>query len=622
MRWNKSRIVQKFIHSALAFSCLALIPFSGCSNASRGFSLGMKRDAAKSAERAERDLAEQKHRDALAAKRDAAKDSSDANLAGRSEFRRSPLADLLEKDTGKSNDPFSGSKDRTAADSLAKTATSPSRDAQVRAAGDSQERSVAKLADTDSASGETAWDQLMKDYLKDAEAAPSAPKPDAVNSRAAALADAKSPGSRELPAWARVAEPPVDRAVSPEPADATETLAKNETVAEPVASAEEEAGVVSLNHLTREDLRTARTEPGSRAPWANQSSESTKEKNSVATVAAEKPASQSSKKAENLAAKLQVQSLMSQSHSDIVRGNWLSAYRSALLAQQKAADQRVQFGSQEESPNQLVNEIATRLWGRPDARPDAKALAQAEARQRDSAVRVPMSAAAPISSPVVNAASGPQMNEGIIPASNDVFGNAGRSEWTPVKGEEWEAPVEQRRSSIKEPWTSSADDASRQDELPVIRSRNHWGQNESPEETGSVQTAAAVESTPAVQRAVVEQESSPSRWDQYVTQKIEEPAPLPVADHVEVETSNPWSERQMAPAPPIEFALATTGPVLPQVLADSAVTSTPAATSSESTGISPNQKSSFVWAIAGFLAALIATIIGLRTRHREGEYGA
>ena len=75
MRRNQSHAVQTFIRSALACTCLAVVPFAGCSNSSgKNFSLGLRKEAAESALKAEEELAERKQQEAAIAKADAEQD--------------------------------------------------------------------------------------------------------------------------------------------------------------------------------------------------------------------------------------------------------------------------------------------------------------------------------------------------------------------------------------------------------------------------------------------------------------------------------------------------------------------------------------------------------------------
>ncbi|MCA9088681.1 MAG: FAD-binding protein [Planctomycetaceae bacterium] len=603
MRWNHSCAVQKFIRSALAFSCLSVIPLAGCSNSSsRNFSLGLREEAAKSALIAEEQLAEQKAR-AAEAKADA---SDEAELAAK-ESRRSPLLSFLRGEPKSSGDPF------LEAEAVASTEkkpeetakpTQPKDTAAWNAEGVLQVNGTREQKPTE----ESSWDQVMKDYLAEGDKTERPAWEQALSGDA----DAKIPSLTEQYLKKGAAEKEADtsefawaqegsggqnsRVVGPEPpAD----WAKTATAGAGTSPATESAS----------------------SPWATES-----------TVVAGAQSSGESREAHRVpvarvvneaqATKLRIQSLLSQAHSDLLRGDAYSAYRSALLAQQETEKNNVPFSPGEERPQELVNQISQRLWGNQPAAPIATVSNQAFAAATSQTTSRQKTAQSSVGTESQYA----------------VFNDVKQSEWVAVpEGPTGMPKVQPQPSAGQEPAFPAlpAPAASRSavsedaNSLPDIRAnerRKIQRLSASVEETPGRAQLAYVEEGKTVESASVQADSWGS-FQQDARQQIAAPvqprslsapswtewsAVAQESGTSDVSSSQPtqdgWkSALAQAPAPPMESALPAPAAF------HSAPTVAPAPHRDEQV-TARTGKSNSKWAIIGFVAALAATVLGLRAR--------
>ncbi|MEZ5940572.1 MAG: hypothetical protein R3C18_04215 [Planctomycetaceae bacterium] len=627
MRWSRSGAVQRFVQSALACTCLTLIPFSGCTkNASRDFSLGLRKEASRSALKAEEELAAQKRRDAAARLlRETEEKAAGTAVVESGKTRRTSLADFLSDDKPQTRDPFAIAEAGKSSDQpVVGTAKS-----EVQ-----QTAAVARPKPTESPDA-SPWDQLMHDYLSEADATAQAesdrpadtarpfPWPEA----SAAEPKAETPGiaatQSDVPAWARGLSGNESRVVGPEPPAEWATADTSQTQDGPVESAIAESDNVGVVRLAREEA----TEPESvTSPW-NQPAAPQGEAKPVPTA-----------QDAQLAQKLRIQSLLSQSHSDIVRGNWLSAYRTALLAQQESEKHNVSFGEFEERPVQLVNEIATRLWGRPDARPSLDqtdvSVAEFSLANRSAHESRLASATASVggSSNEVVQAEAATTNSAL---SADIFGSAGRTEWVPVSGDAASAPLPQAKESII-PWSTSEQQSSgskfqpqppaqsdsvpqaSSGELPVIRSRDSWRDERTRSNAPEVTKSDSVGEV--IQTAGLDSPVGKADWANYLSNK--DSAVVPASDEKSAVTQEP---APFSGEPDNVVAIEEQTPVTnsgdsvkaKDVANHDVAATTSLALSETSTEGTSSSNSNMVWAIGGFLAALAATVIGLRSNRQQ-----
>ncbi|MCA9029443.1 MAG: hypothetical protein KDA66_01465 [Planctomycetaceae bacterium] len=624
MRWSRSGAVQRFIQSALACTCLTLIPFSGCTkNSSRDFSFGLRKEASRSALKAEEELAAQKRRDAAARLlRETEEKAAGTAVVDSGKTRRTSLADFMNDEQPQTRDPFA----------IAEAENTAGRAAVGSEKSDVQQTAAVTGRNASESSGESPWDQLMRDYLSQDEAtqadataqtAPTAPaggarpfpRPQVSTAEPKPEAPAIAATQTDVPAWARGLSGSGSKVVGPEPpaewanADAAES--PNEQVQN--ASADDsDAGVVRLSQ----------EEPTSAPSFAE-----------AATPQAEAkpvPTAQDAR----LAQKLRIQSLLSQSHSDIVRGNWLSAYRTALLAQQESETHKVVFGEFEERPTQLVNEIATRLWGRPDARPNLNQanVSVAEFSRADRQARESQLASAVAPRNEVVKAEAASVGSVL---SSDVFGSAGRTEWVPVSGEEAATPLPAPNETSNS-WSNSGEQAAESQfrpqppaqsgsvpqasssELPVIRSRDSWRDDRTKSATPEVTKAASVGDV--IQTVGLDGPAGETSWANYLSDKDD--AVVTASDEKPAVAQEP---APFAGTPDNVVAIEEQAPIAAENEAAPAVetsgydvtATTTLALSEASTESDGSSNGNMVWAIGGFLAALAATVIGLRSNRQQ-----
>jgi hypothetical protein len=326
---------------------------------------------------------------------------------------------------------------------------------------------------------------------------------------------------------------------------------------------------------------------------------------------------------------------MSEAHTSMVRGDWYAAYRSALLAQQEAVNRKIEFGPQEERPDQLVNELATRLWGNPNLRPpiadeagatlahqnppSQSASSRTSGTAAGGAVRVETAAIERLKSP------------------RDVFGSSAESEWVPV-GEGKPATVTPASSLVpaagsRDPWAPQRETETGAESLPFSRG-NDSGLPALPNRTSSnvswplpseIIPAAGSVTAETVKVARSEVVEPAPAWEE-----LRQPRELKSEDHTAATPPrrHQWATeehvvtvvaaRDVEPGG-LELSLATTtvGSAAPAELPLVAA-SNPATTEQ----LPGSRWGNMPWAIAGFLAALAATVIGLRARRLEEDEDA
>ncbi len=127
--------------------------------------------------------------------------------------------------------------------------------------------------------------------------------------------------------------------------------------------------------------------------------------------------------------RLRIKALMSDAHSNLIRGQLHAAYRSALLAVKIADEHQLAFNAGDENPKELSQTIATRIWG---DRPHGNSSLAAESHSPTGGMKLEETAkewnSTQVDATPLAATPAPREN-----LSEDVFGESFAT-WTPVPG--------------------------------------------------------------------------------------------------------------------------------------------------------------------------------------------
>lgn len=326
--------------------------------------------------------------------------------------------------------------------------------------------------------------------------------------------------------------------------------------------------------------------------------------------------------------KLRVQALLSEAHSQEIRGELKAAYRSALLAQTIAEQNGVQFDAAEEQPQQFVGTISKRLWGgesvaaaKPEPKPEqpvpavAKPQIQPQHRhvvaQQDLRKSLEDKDDASSSFPTWTGSGSTSTSTKRAESNYDsVFARAnGQTQWTAVQANEpasldarpeQEASLKQR--ALLDAPKSSPTLAPTQPEKPESQKLQlkapSFQQWESTEVSKPPLVAHADEVTPVE----AEQEENPFVQHAVVRQELElikpEPSPFP----------GEFQSIEAMPSPETT-ELANL---------DETITTWPSG-ESETVSSQSEPASGTRWGVIGFIAAIIAGAIGAKLSRRSSD---
>ncbi|MCA9000175.1 MAG: hypothetical protein KDA80_24470, partial [Planctomycetaceae bacterium] len=301
MNHTWSRIRRNTIGVAVAVTCASGLPLAGClKSSSRSFSTGLGGNAGRAAIEAERDIEEQKRQDALIAKQET---SSDTNARILGPHERNIGTAAQSEDIG-----FA---------STAQVARKPESDA-----GNS---GIQQVTGTETSQTEnTVWESLVQEHL-----AQRPPEKKTQSEFENPFANWGTPPTNEPRSG--VASPsqwPEDPWAEPQ----SRNLAFSSEVASDDLSAPTPEWARETQHVTSRQTDGKRSESRTIQP-----------KRSVE--------------------RLRVQALLSDAHSQKIRGELHSAYRSALLAERIAQQNGMEFPTEEEEdPAEFARELANQIW--------------------------------------------------------------------------------------------------------------------------------------------------------------------------------------------------------------------------------------------------------------------
>lgn len=343
-----------------------------------------------------------------------------------------------------------------------------------------------------------------------------------------------------------------------------------------------------------------------------------------------KPTAQVSPKPEAINPhKLRVQALLSEAHSQEIRGELKAAYRSALLAQTIADQNGVKFDASDEQPQQFVSAISKRLWGgqsiadakpTPEPKQPAKPFEQPriQPQHRHVAAHQDLRSSfqehdeAASSFPGWTGSGAPTISPRRTDSSLDsVFAQAhGPTQWTAVQANEpatLEGPSDQEaslkhHSMLSSPTSAPAFTPEQAEESeprqPKELKAPSFQQWQSTEVSKPPLVAHADEVTPAE----AEQAENPFVQHAVVHQELEliqpEPSPLPERQEgiralPQVDLANSSNEESIVVWSDAESELAT-------------AQSNPGRTATR-------------WGVIGFIAAIIAGAIGVKLSRNSSE---
>lgn len=601
--------------------------------------MGLRKEAARTAQKAELAEQEKSKRDgntkpdraAVIAEAERARVARAAEV----EDRKSALAEILQREGRSTGEAVTRKADPPAAPAKPNPATAQTAQAQPPQKSPSADVSV---------------DQLLEEFSRDRSRGSNRSSSITESPLAASTASEDF----ERPVWARstgeetagkrTSERPTRQFPAAEPKTealaATRTGTDESSVANPFAASTNGP----IPRLTREDLRTARSTPDPVSEGVARTGSGISQQTVVPTSREQVNGRSDSRDISRASGastetprttKLRVQSLMSEAHTSMVRGDWYAAYRSALLAQQEAVNRKIEFGPQEERPDQLVNELATRLWGNPNLRPPI-------ADETGTTLAGQNPPARPASSRTGGTAAGAaiRMETATIErlkSPHDVFGTTADSEWVPV-GDNKPSAITPASSLVpaagsRDPWapqreaSTGADSQSFSGEnkssLPALPNRT--SSNVSWPLPSEIIPAAGSVSAETVKVARSEVVEPAPAWEE-----LRQPRELKSEDHTAATPPrrHQWATeehvvtvvaaRDVEPSG-LELSLATT------TVGSSAPAELPlvAASNPATTEQLPGSRwGNMPWAIAGFLAALAATVIGLRARRLEEDEDA
>lgn len=637
MRPNRIAAGNEFLHSTLVVACATGIGLSGClGGSSRDLSADLGKDAQRSALQAEAELAARK-KAALAEQPEAAElagttsdvvqvgaESSSKEADSRS-TRKNPLAALLRfgrRDEVEAEDPFL-SDDSSAAVATAVPRATANRDASVETPATAK-TSVEEILGVDTRDGASLGEATPLDNVDVWDAMISQSSRRVLPEATAATKESARPFPGAMP---KPAEPAAQPKVAEIDEPVLEATGIKHPVAETVASAP-----------AKETERRVSFEQ-----WAQQAAAAT------APQAAPKPAAKKVLPGGVDEAQLRVQALISQAHSHYRRGELHAAYRSAVLARELAKSRNVTLDDGAEAPAQLVAKIAEELWGTPSEKDAVPVVRAAQSKQPTAPEKEPK-------------------QEKPAPASvNAAFPGEGFAQWRALpeirpaghaSESEGEAKAKVAPTEIPDLREGDAQDAAEEpksaDEAPAEPADNETAMGaprlgEAPPWAASGTTAgqAQVKEAPkheltmatlprqsGISHAVAEnqQASRPALLAPATGPALPAPFPAPTSESTPkpltvasaespapVETS---STRQLtAPLPPAEPVF-DGGPVLDELqdaeLPLLAEPSLPPSTPSRAEE-SETDRSSLRWGLAGFAAAVVSTVVGLRLRRAHGE---
>jgi len=325
--------------------------------------------------------------------------------------------------------------------------------------------------------------------------------------------------------------------------------------------------------------------------------------------------------------KLRVQALLSEAHSQEIRGELKAAYRSALLAQTIADQNGVEFAAGDEQPQQFVSAISKRLWGdqsvaesKPTPEPEQPAKhveqprIQPQQRQvvshQDLRKSVQEQEDSPSSFPTWTGSGATTITPRRTNSNLDsVFANAhGQTQWTAVQANEpasLDAPPEQEasrkhHSMLNSPASAPAFTPEQAEESesrkPLELKAPSFQQWQSTEVSKPPLVAHADEVTPVE----AEQEENPFVQHAVVQQELELIQPEP--------SQLPERSEKIKAIPRVELA---------DLSNDEDVAAWPD-TETQTAQADPGS-SGTRWGVIGFIAAIIAGAIGVKLSRNSSE---
>lgn len=335
--------------------------------------------------------------------------------------------------------------------------------------------------------------------------------------------------------------------------------------------------------------------------------------------------------------KLRIQALLSDAHTNQMRGELHAAYRSALLAEKVAKEHRIEFAQDEENPSDLARTIAASIWRTSNTSEEAYlAASEVTAKQKPTPVAVPEVQKTQESAPV-----------------NSPFDDHLFATWRPLPDSLDQRPERMGVESLKTPATSpslsqthssalSQSPPPRLDILPEIRPSNPGkeasrksplqgsnpprelgmtapelpGQEEA-RKSASESGGKAVDS--GVQFAIAQSVSEPAPFNSPFTGSETRPDAHGISDDQSLAAT--FGQRRpvlMAPPVPMDMTQAHVEPSpLSWEEADQASRELSTATTSNA---DTSSRWRMTWALLGLFGAVVTGVIGYRISRREEEF--
>jgi hypothetical protein len=117
--------------------------------------------------------------------------------------------------------------------------------------------------------------------------------------------------------------------------------------------------------------------------------------------------------------RLRVKALLSDAHTNVIRGEFHAAYRAALLAEQVADENHLTFTGNEENPKELARQIAAKIWRISNPAEQAHAAAAQTLKPADGSANVPQTGTA-------------VANKGASDAGAKSLSSQSFATWTPI----------------------------------------------------------------------------------------------------------------------------------------------------------------------------------------------